>query len=69
MGEPRGPFTRWWQSDGGWQFEDFATLKEAIEHQPYTSGPVVVTKPVKWEPKELPASVVDYIAERRAERG
>jgi len=62
VGEPKGPFTRWWQSDGGWLFEDFATLKEAIEHQPYTSGPVVVTKPVVWEATEKAAFPAEAIA-------
>jgi len=64
--KPHGPFTRWWEYDVGWQFEDYDTLQEAIESHD-SRGPLVITRPVKWEVKELPANAADYIEARRSE--
>jgi hypothetical protein len=50
--KPQGPFTVW-QGGGyeGWRFEDYPTLKEALEAQKFNTT-WVIQKPVVYEVNE-----------------
>lgn len=51
--KPEGPYILWtYHRDDGWSFENFATLKEAIEHDTYGSAHVITRAPVDWSPVE-----------------
>src|ERR1019366_9341048 len=48
--KPEGPYTLWWQTDGFWTFQDFQTLKEAVEgvNDPAFGSSWVIHKPVRY---------------------
>lgn len=51
--EVRKLYVRWTDyGREGWKPTGFNSLKDAIEHQSYTSGPILITKRVDWEPVE-----------------
>lgn len=49
---PQGPYTLWYRSDGGFLFQDFESLAEALASAPdkYVGSDFHISKPVKWLP-------------------
>lgn len=51
--KPKGPFTVWkYHSYEGWSWEDYQTLKEAVEAEKYGSPWVVTRGPIDYTVEE-----------------
>lgn len=53
--KPEGPYTLWWQTDGFWTFQDFPTLKEAVDgvNGCAFGSAWVIQKPAVYEVREV----------------